>query len=226
MESAHRRNLLKSRYADHAGLLPGISFKNILGSSFLYQSLLAFPSLQLLIFLLLTDIMTTGVKLRQWRREDAAQLAAIANNKKIWLNVRDRFPHPYTIADALQWIAFCNTQNPLQNFAIEIDHQIAGSIGIITKEDVYRRSIEIGYFIGELFWSRGIATKAVGLLMNHIIKEHDPIRVWAEVFEHNKASMRVLEKNGFILESIRKKSVFKNNLVLNDHVWVRLTGEN
>lgn len=215
-------NISKSRSAELVGLLIGISFIRHKGEDNNIKSLLSFHSLQLPIFLLLTVIMTTGVKLRQWRREDAAQLAAIANNKKIWLNVRDRFPHPYTIADALQWIAFCNTQNLLQNFAIEIDRQIAGSIGIITKEDVYRKSIEIGYFIGELFWSKGIATKAVGLLMEYLVKEHDPIRVWAEVFEHNTASMRVLEKNGFVLESIRQKSVFKNNCVLNDHVWVRL----
>ncbi len=169
--------------------------------------------------------MIKDVKLRPWRKEDAGQLAAIANNKKIWLNVRDRFPHPYTVTDALQWIAFCTSQEPMQNFAIEYDRQIAGSIGILIKEDVYRKSIEIGYFIGESFWGKGIATKAVALIMDHIIKAYDPVRVWAEVFEHNIASMRVLEKNGFALESIRKKSVFKNNLVLNDHVWVRLTGE-
>ena len=166
--------------------------------------------------------MIKDLKLRPWRKEDAGQLAAIANNKKIWLNVRDRFPHPYTVTDALHWIAFCTNQNPPQNFAIEYNHQVAGSIGILIKEDVYRKSIEIGYFIGEPFWSKGIATQAVGLLMDHIKKVYDPIRLWAEVFEHNIASMRVLEKNGFALESIRIKSVFKNNQILNDHVWVKL----
>lgn len=162
------------------------------------------------------------VKLRPWKREDAGQLAAIANNKKIWLNVRDRFPYPYTVTDALQWIAFCNGQSPMQNFVIEYNQQVAGSISLILKEDVYRKSIEIGYFIGEPFWGKGLATEAVGLLMGHIIKEYDPVRVWAEVFEHNKASMRVLEKNGFALESIRRKSVIKNNQILNDQVWVKL----
>ena len=166
--------------------------------------------------------MIKDVKLRPWRKEDAGQLAAIANNKKIWLNVRDRFPHPYTVTDALQWIAFFTNQNPPQNFAIEYNQQVAGSIGILIKEDVYRKSIETGYFIGEPFWSKGIATQAVGLLMDHIKKVYDPIRVWAEVFEHNIASMRVLEKNGFALESIRMKSVFKNHQILNDHVWVKL----
>ena len=166
--------------------------------------------------------MITDVKLRPWRREDAGQLAAIANNKNIWLNVRDRFPHPYTVTDALQWIAFCSEQKPPQNFAIEYNHQVAGSTGILTKEDVYRKSIEIGYFIGEPFWGKGIATQAVSLLMDHITKVYDPVRVWAEVFEHNKASMRVLEKNGFALESIRMKLLYKNNEIINDHVWVRL----
>lgn len=166
--------------------------------------------------------MITDVKLRPWRREDASQLAAIANNKKIWLNVRDRFPHPYTVNDALEWIAYCSQQLPQQNFAVEYKGQVAGSVGVLLKDDVYRKTIEIGYFIGESFWGKGIATQAVGLLMDHIEKEHDAVRVCAEVFEHNTASMRVLEKNGFNLESIRIKSVIKNHQILNDHVWVRL----
>ena len=166
--------------------------------------------------------MNRDIKLRPWRREDAGELAAIANNKKIWLNVRDLFPHPYTVTDALQWIAYTSEQNPPQNFAIEYQYQVAGSIGVLLKDDVYRKSIEIGYFIGEPFWGKGIATQAVALLMAHIEKSYDMVRVSAEVFEHNKPSMRVLEKNGFILESIRIKSVYKNNQLLNDYVWVKL----
>ena len=90
------------------------------------------------------------------------------------------------------------------------------------KEDVYRKSAEIGYFIGENFWGQGIATEAIGQLVGYIEKNFDLVRIYAEVFEYNKASMKVLEKNGFYLESIRKKAAIKNNIVINDFVWVKI----
>lgn len=162
------------------------------------------------------------VVLRPWRKEDAAALASIANNKKIWLNVRDRFPHPYTLYDALQWMAHALDQKPVQNFAVIYNGEIAGSAGVLVKDDVYKKSIEVGYFIGELYWGKGIATKAVHLLLEYIEKQFDVVRIYAEVFEHNKASMRVLEKSGFKREGIRKKAVIKNGVIMDDHVWVKL----
>jgi len=162
------------------------------------------------------------VQLRAWRKEDASALASIANNKKIWLNVRDRFPHPYTLNDAFEWIRHTALQRPTQNFAIVYNGKIAGSAGVLIKEDVYRKSIEVGYFIGEPYWGKGIATKSVALLLSYIEKQFEVVRVYAEVFEHNKASMRVLEKAGFELEGIRKKAVVKNHVIMDDHVWVKL----
>ncbi len=105
--------------------------------------------------------------------------------------------------------------------AITVDGYIAGSIGILPKEDVYRKSLEIGYFLGENYWGKGIATIAVSLLLDYICNKFDVVRIYAEVFEHNTASMKVLEKNGFHLEGIREKSVVKNNVLMNDHVWVK-----
>jgi RimJ/RimL family protein N-acetyltransferase len=105
--------------------------------------------------------------------------------------------------------------------AIVYNGQIAGSIGVMTKDDVYRKSIEIGYFIGEPFWGKGIASQAVSHLIEYIKANFDVIRVYAEVFHHNKASMKVLEKNGFHLEGIREKAVIKNNIILDDYVWVK-----
>ena len=166
--------------------------------------------------------MADSVFLRPWRKEDAAPLTTIANNKKIWLNVRDRFPHPYTVHDAIQWIGYNSDLKPVQNFAIIYKGDIAGSVGMLLKDDVYRKSVEVGYFIGEAFWGKGIATKAVELIIEYIQREFDMVRITAEVFEHNKASMRVLEKVGFHLESIRKKAVVKNNVIMDDHVWVKL----
>ena len=166
--------------------------------------------------------MSQIVEIRRWKPEDAGPLAVICNNKKIWLNVRDRFPHPYTVNNAVEWIAHTATEKPPQNMAIVVNGQIAGAIGVTIKEDIYRKSIEVGYFVGEPFWGKGIATEAVSKLLSYIENTFDVIRIYAEVFEHNQASMRVLEKNGFHLEGIRKMAVVKNGVVMNDHVWVKL----
>jgi RimJ/RimL family protein N-acetyltransferase len=160
--------------------------------------------------------------LRPWQREDAQALAAIANNKNVWLNVRDAFPNPYTVMDALQWINVEGNRKPTIHFAIVYQGKVAGSAGLLLKEDVYRKSIEIGYFIGEIYWNKGIATTAVQSITSYAIQQFDVNRIYAEVFEHNKASMKVLEKNGFYLESTRKNAVIKNGVVMNDCVWVKL----
>lgn len=167
--------------------------------------------------------MNDKVQIRPWKPEDAHCLAAICNNKKIWLNVRDAFPYPYTVENAVEWIAFSLKQQPVKNMAVIYNGDVAGSIGVVIKEDVYRKNIEIGYFLGEEFWGKGIATMAVALLLEHIKSNFDVIRIYAEVFGHNAASMKVLEKNGFHLEGIRKKAVVKNNVIMDDHVWVKFT---
>ena len=161
------------------------------------------------------------VEIRPWKPEDASPLTAICNNKKIWLNVRDRFPHPYTVGNAVEWIAFTQNQKPQQNLAVIYNNNVAGCIGVILKDDVYRKSIEIGYFIGEQYWGKGIATEAVSQMLEYIKLHFDVIRIYAEVFDHNTPSMKVLEKNGFHLEGIRQKAVIKNNVVMDDHVWVK-----
>ncbi len=168
--------------------------------------------------------MISSVHIRPWKPEDAGILAAICNNKNIWLHVRDSFPYPYTIADAIQWIGFNLSKKPIENFAITYRGQLVGSIGVIFKEDIYRKTIEIGYFVGEAYWGKGIASQAVGILLQHIQENFDVVRIFAKVFEHNIASMKVLERNGFQLESIRKKAVVKNNVVMDDWVWVKLVG--
>ena len=162
------------------------------------------------------------VVLREWKKSDSTALAKIANNKKIWDNVRDRLPYPYTEQDAKEWLALVKKQKIVTTFCVEADGELAGSIGFTLKEDVYRKSAEIGYFIGENFWGQGIATEAIRQLVGYIEENFDLVRIYAEVFEHNKASMKVLEKNGFYLESIRKKAAIKNNIVINDFVWVKI----
>ncbi len=162
------------------------------------------------------------VKIRPWKQEDKEPLAAIANNFNIWQNLRDRLPHPYTPEDAEDWINFNKNILPTLNFCIEVDGQVAGSIGLTPQIDVHRNNMEIGYFLGEPFWHKGIATRAVGLLLQYVAEVFPHIsRIYAPVFERNKPSMRVLEKNGFHLEAILKRSVIKNNIVLDEYLWVR-----
>ena len=163
-----------------------------------------------------------NIVLRPWQKQDAQELASVANNKNIWNNVRDALPSPYTVMDALQWIAHVNDQNPVVHFAIVYKGRIAGSIGCVPKEDVARKTIEIGYFVGEPYWGKGIATEAVRLLVDFIVTRMDVIRIYAQVFAGNQSSMKVLQKNGFYLEAINRKAVVKNNTVMDDYVWVKL----
>ncbi|HYE72119.1 MAG TPA: GNAT family N-acetyltransferase, partial [Blastocatellia bacterium] len=90
--------------------------------------------------------------LRNWRRSDAASVARYANNYNVWRNVRDRFPHPYTLMDAEEWVRYASRENPALNFAIEVGGEAVGGIGLVPKEDIYRRTAEIGYWLGEPFW--------------------------------------------------------------------------
>jgi RimJ/RimL family protein N-acetyltransferase len=162
------------------------------------------------------------VILREWKKSDAPALAKIANNKNIWDNVRDRLPCPYKKKDAKEWLALVKKQKTVTTFCIEADGELVGSIGITLRDDVYRKTAEIGYFIGEEYWGKGLATEAVRQMLLHVQKNFDVVRIFAEVFEYNKASMKALEKNGFYLECIRKKAAIKNDVILDDYVWVKL----
>ncbi|MEH0156165.1 GNAT family N-acetyltransferase [Limibacter armeniacum] len=158
--------------------------------------------------------------LREWRNEDIPALLKYANNPKIFNNVRDRFPHPYTLDDAEVWIKLANLADPLENFAIVVDGEAIGSIGIMKMTDVYRLNLEIGYFIGEPYWGKGIVTQAVKAMVDYAFETFEVVRIFAGVFEHNKASMRVLEKVGFQLEAIHRKAVIKNGKLMDEYLYV------
>ena len=165
--------------------------------------------------------MNNNIQLRVWQKDDAQQLAAIANNKNIWSNVLDSFPSPYTIMDALQWINKESTAQPVTKFAIEFQGNVVGGIGMILNDDVYRNTVELGYFVGETFWGKGIATNAIQTIVEHIQKNYSVNRVMARVYAYNKASMKALQKAGFHLEGIQEKAAIKNNLLLDVFVWVK-----
>lgn len=161
------------------------------------------------------------ISLRPWSIEDAATLTAYFNNINIWNNLRDYIPHPYSIEDAVKFISDQSLLMPTQNFAILNEQEIVGGIGLILQEDVYKMNVELGYWVAEPFWGTGIATISVGLMTQYLFETFAINRVVAEVFDYNKASMRVLEKNGYYLESVRRKGILKNDLLTDDFVWVK-----
>ncbi|MEM6318113.1 MAG: GNAT family protein [Bacteroidota bacterium] len=150
------------------------------------------------------------VQLRKLTLADKPALAQLANNKKLWDNLRDVMPHPYSEADAQFFIDLKAKDDPQQNFAITYQREFCGVIDVIPQQDVYRKTGEIGYWIGEPFWRKGIATEAIRQAVRYgfdVLRLH---RIEAKVFEYNVGSKRVLEKNGFQLEGIARQAVYKN----------------
>ncbi len=148
--------------------------------------------------------------IRSWRPGDETSLVRHANNRAVWRNMRDRFPHPYTDEDARRWVEINTTVFPETNFAICVEGAAVGGIGIVRGEDVHRRSAEIGYWLGEDAWGRGIATVAVRAFTDWAFASFGLARIHADVFAWNPASMRVLEKAGYTLEGRLRRSVFKD----------------
>jgi [ribosomal protein S5]-alanine N-acetyltransferase len=150
---------------------------------------------------------------RSWETSDAESIARYANNRKIWINLRDAFPHPYTKQHARDFIRSSRQRSPETTFAIAVDGEAIGSAGFVLHPDVERVSAEIGYWIGEPFWGRGIATDALNGLTRYAIETHGLTRVYALPFAWNAASCRVLEKAGFVLEARLRRSAIKDGAV-------------
>jgi RimJ/RimL family protein N-acetyltransferase len=148
--------------------------------------------------------------LRPWRVGDEPSLVRYADNRNVSRNLKDRFPFPYTAADADTWIGHVATQTPATAFAIVVDGAAVGGIGIELGTDVHRRSAEIGYWLGEPFWGRGIATEALRALTDYAFATFDICRLEAGVFDWNPASARVLEKAGYTLEGRARSAVVKD----------------
>lgn len=157
--------------------------------------------------------------LRPWQMEDAPSLAKYANNRKIWINLRDGFPHPYTLQDAEAFIsrAFESRSGPL--LAIATQQEVIGSIGLMIGKDVHRHTAEMGYWLAEPFWGKGIMTRAVKRMTALGIHNLKLFRIFAEPYATNRASARVLEKAGFIREGILRSSVFKDGKVLDQFLY-------
>jgi RimJ/RimL family protein N-acetyltransferase len=157
--------------------------------------------------------------LRDWTPDDRASLVRFANNIAIARNMRDRFPFPYTESDADYFFAYCERMSPRSYFAIAVGDEAIGGIGITLHEDIERVSGELGYWLGEPFWGRGIASEAVAALTDWAFASWPLTRVYAVPFATNGASARVLEKAGYTLEGRMRKSAIKNNQVLDQLMY-------
>ena len=150
---------------------------------------------------------------RSWEMSDVDSIARYANNRNVWINLRDAFPHPYSKQNARDFIRAVRQRTPETTFAIVVGGEAIGSVGFVLHPDVERVSAEIGYWIGEPFWGRGIATDALVAVTRYAIDTHHLTRVYALPFAWNKPSCRVLEKAGFVLEARLRRSAVKDGIV-------------
>ncbi|MDR3244862.1 MAG: GNAT family N-acetyltransferase [Prevotellaceae bacterium] len=157
--------------------------------------------------------------IRPWKKDDYISLTKYADNTNVWNNVRDIFPHPYREEDAKLYIHFANSKPFIEDMAIDVEGEAIGGLGFIRLKDVERLSAEIGYWVGEPFWNKGIATGAVAEFVKYIFANTDIIRLFTSVYEYNTASMRVMEKNGFTKVGIMKHAAIKNNKIIDLHYY-------
>ncbi|MCR5889958.1 GNAT family N-acetyltransferase [Hymenobacter sp. J193] len=162
------------------------------------------------------------LELKPFSATDAPRVALLRNHPVILANGFDGTPDPYTVAAAEAFIASQAPKQPAENLAIWLAGELVGSIGLWQKEDVFRLSAGLGYWVGAPYWGKGVATEAIGLFITYAFATFNIVRLEAGVFAFNQPSMRALEKNGFYLESIRRQAVVKHGQIQDDYVWVKL----
>ena len=169
----------------------------------------------------MTRLLQENITLRPWRDSDARSLTTIANCKEVADNLRDGVPYPYRLKDAEKWLFLTKKfrHKLTQHFAIESNGELVGSIGLTRKANIYRKNVEIGYFIGKKYWGQGIATIAIRMIVDYIFENFDIERIYAEPYAQNMASRRVLEKNGFTCEAVLKNYVIKNNILQDSCIY-------
>lgn len=163
--------------------------------------------------------------IREWRQGDERSLVRHADNRHVWRNLRDAFPHPYTLAQAEAWVGQACAAVPRTAFAIEVDGQAVGGVGLRLGQDVHRRTAEIGYWLGESYWGRGIMTEVVRAMSAWSFASFDICRLEARPFEWNAASSRILEKAGYTLEARLKRNVTKDGQTVDQLLYVMLRDE-
>lgn len=165
------------------------------------------------------------VALRRYRRDDASRLAAIADNPAVGRFLADRFPYPYRLADAEEWLDLASAEVRVCNFAVEWNGELVGGAGLEPMGDVHAGTAGVGYWLGEGYWGRGLATRAVRLLTRYAFDELLFIRLQALVFVANAPSMRVLEKAGYVREGVMRAHVRKAGVVTDAVLYAKLRRE-
>lgn len=162
------------------------------------------------------------LRVRDWRRDDLDALLRYANNPKIAANLRDQFPHPYTRRDGIDYLNYVRTMDVPMSFAMEYGGEAVGGIGFKLGMDIARLSIEMGYWLAEPFWGRGLTTRAVTSSSDWAFDNYKVVRIFATAFVHNLASIRVLEKSGFQREGILRRSAIKNGVILDQIMYSKV----
>ncbi|MFC0518883.1 GNAT family N-acetyltransferase [Mucilaginibacter angelicae] len=165
------------------------------------------------------ELQGNGFLLRAWQPGDETSLQKHADNPKVSAFLRDRFPYPYTMDDASFWVNLVQNQQPLTSLAIIVNGEACGGIGIELMSDVSRITAEIGYWLGEEHWGKGIMTGAVKLVTQYAFEHFPLVRLEAGVYDKNTASMQVLEKAGYVKEAVLRKSIIKNCEVMDKHMY-------
>lgn len=164
-----------------------------------------------------------AVEIRSWREADADVLASLANNRRIWRNLTNRFPHPYGLDDAVAWIETTGQhQEDARHMAVIADGAVVGGVGFQRQTDLSTHTAEIGYWIGEPYWGRGIATRALQAATKLAFDSFDFVRLQAGVLSWNPASCRVLEKAGYSFEGRLRNHIYKDGEVCDQLVYARL----
>ena len=166
-------------------------------------------------------------KIRRWELSDARDLATALSNKKIQDNLRDGLPYPYTEQDGKEFISamLAANENDTFAFAITVNGKVIGSIGAFRQTNIHNKTAELGYYIAEEYWGKGIMTEAVKQLCDYVFSHTDIIRIYAEPFAYNIGSCRVLEKAGFQYEGTLRSNALKNGIVLDMKMYSKLKTE-
>lgn len=166
-------------------------------------------------------------KIRKWELSDAKDLSIALSNRKIQDNLRDGLPYPYTEQDGADYISamLSAKEDETFAFAITVDNKVVGSIGVFRQENIHRQTAELGYYVAEEYWGKGIMTEAVKQICAYVFDKSDMIRIYAEPFAYNTASCRVLEKAGFQYEGTLRSNAVKNGKVIDMKMYSLLKTE-
>jgi len=161
------------------------------------------------------------IKLRKWSEADLDGLVKYANNYDVAKWLTNGFPHPYTQEDGKAYLSMIANDNPTKVFAIDVNGEAVGSIGIFPQADIHEKNAEVGYWLAENYWGQGIMSKAIQKIVEYGFQTFDIVRVFARPFSTNLKSQRVLEKAGFVLEARLKKALFKNGELIDELIYAK-----